>query len=114
MLKSRNEFRVEKKENMRGGDGTVTLTHFVESGEQKNARLIAELTLPPGASIGSHQHDNETEYFIFLSGTGTVNDNGTEKPVKSGDVMVTGDGASHSVRNTGTVPLVFNALIITH
>ncbi|GHV74958.1 hypothetical protein AGMMS49940_22600 [Spirochaetia bacterium] len=65
-------------------------------------------------SIGYHQHDAETEYFIFTSGAGTANDNGTEHPVKAGDMMVTGNGASHSVKNTGSVPLVFNAIIVTH
>jgi mannose-6-phosphate isomerase-like protein (cupin superfamily) len=29
-------------------------------------------------------------------------------------VMVTGNGASHSIANTGQVPLVFHAIIITH
>jgi hypothetical protein len=28
--------------------------------------------------------------------------------------MITGDGDSHSVKNTGTTPLLFNAIIVTH
>jgi mannose-6-phosphate isomerase-like protein (cupin superfamily) len=106
--------KVEQKEKMRDGEGTVTLTHFVDGSTQHHARMLAEITLPPGASIGKHQHDGETEYFIFLEGTGTVNDNGAETPIKPGDVMITGDGAFHDVKNTGSVPLVFNALIVTH
>jgi mannose-6-phosphate isomerase-like protein (cupin superfamily) len=113
MIYRRNEMKVEQREKMRGGDGTVTLTHFVDGSAMQNARMLAEFSLPPGASIGPHRHDNETEYFIFLSGTGTVNDNGTEIPVKSGDVLATGGGASHSVKNTGSAPLVFHAVIIT-
>jgi mannose-6-phosphate isomerase-like protein (cupin superfamily) len=114
MIIQRNAMKIEKKENLRGGEGITTFTHFVPSDTEKNARLLAEISLEPGASIGYHQHDNETEYFIFVSGAGLANDNGTERPVKPGDVMVTGNGASHSIKNTGSVPLVFNALIVTH
>ncbi|MDR2078522.1 MAG: cupin domain-containing protein [Treponema sp.] len=113
MIYHRNEMKTEQKEKMRGGEGSAFFTHFVDGSTMQHARLLAELTLPPGASIGCHQHDRETEYFIFLSGSGMVNDNGVEMPVTSGDVMVTGNGASHSVANTGQVPLVFHAIIIT-
>jgi mannose-6-phosphate isomerase-like protein (cupin superfamily) len=106
--------KVEPKERLRNGEGTAFFTHFVEGGAQKNVRLAAEITLPPGASIGCHQHDGETEYFVFLEGAGTANDNGAEVPVRKGDVMITGNGACHGVSNSGTSPLVFNAFIITH
>jgi mannose-6-phosphate isomerase-like protein (cupin superfamily) len=114
MVIHRNEMRVEQKERMRDGEGTLTLTHLAEDNTQKNVRLVGEFILPPGASIGKHRHDNETEYFIFLEGAGTVDDNGIETPVKKGDMMITGNGASHCVKNTGSGPLVFNAVIVTH
>ncbi|MDR2741463.1 MAG: cupin domain-containing protein [Treponema sp.] len=114
MVVHRNEMNVESKERLRNGEGTAAFTHFIEGGTQKNVRMAAEITLPPGASIGYHQHEGETEYFVFLEGTGTANDNGTEVPVKKGDVMITGNGAYHGVSNSGTSPLVFNAFIITH
>lgn len=114
MVVHRHEMKVELKEKMRGGEGTATLVHFVDGAGMKNARLLAEVTLPPGASIGEHNHDSETEYYLILEGSGVVVDDGTEKPVKSGDVVVTGDGAGHSIRNTGSVPLKFHAVIITY
>jgi mannose-6-phosphate isomerase-like protein (cupin superfamily) len=114
MIVQRSAMKTEKKEKMRGGEGIVNFTYFVPNDTETNARMLAEISLEPGASIGYHQHDKETEYFIFISGAGTANDNGTEHPVKPGDVMVTGNGASHSVKNTGAVPLVFSALIVTH
>jgi mannose-6-phosphate isomerase-like protein (cupin superfamily) len=43
-----------------------------------------------------------------------VKDNGVDTPIKAGDVVVTGDGASHSIKNTGTTPLKFIAVIITY
>jgi mannose-6-phosphate isomerase-like protein (cupin superfamily) len=112
MFVKKDAMRVELREKMRGGEGTVTLNHFVEEGAHPHLKLAAELTVPPGASIGQHAHSTETEYFVFLEGTGLVNDNGTEVAVKKGDVIITGGGAFHRVQNTGSVPLVLNAFII--
>ena len=114
MLIKRNEMKTEVKEKMRGGEGKVEFVHMVDCANEKNIRLLAELTLKPGSSIGNHSHENETEYFVILSGGGVINDNGTEKPVKAGDVVVTGNGASHGLRNNGSVPLVFHAVIVTY
>ncbi|MDR2048227.1 MAG: cupin domain-containing protein [Treponema sp.] len=114
MVVKRSEMKTELKEKMRGGEGTVTLVHFTDCQDEKNIRLLAEITLPPGASIGNHQHDGETEYFLIVSGSGIVDDNGAEKPIAAGDSIITGNGACHSVKNTGNVPLVLHAAIVTH
>lgn len=114
MIIHRTDMKVELKEKMRAGDGVVTMRHLVDPASMKNARLLAELTLPPGASIGDHEHLSETEYYIILSGTGVVIDDGVEKPAAAGDVVVTGGGAHHSIKNTGDVPLVFHAVIVTY
>jgi mannose-6-phosphate isomerase-like protein (cupin superfamily) len=114
MIIHRDAMQTEIKEQMRGGEGKTHFAYFVPNDTEKNARMLAELSLEPGSSIGYHQHDNETEYFIFISGTGVAVDNGEEFPIQAGDVMITGNGGAHSVENTGSVPLVFNAIIVTH
>jgi len=114
MIINRSGMKVENKEKMRDGNGITTITHLVNCENEKNVRLIAEITLPPGASIGEHRHDSETEYYLILSGTGLVNDNGKDIEVKAGDTIVTGGGASHSIANNGNVPLVFHAVIVTY
>ncbi|MDR3114734.1 MAG: cupin domain-containing protein [Treponema sp.] len=114
MIIRRNDMTVEYKEHMREGTGTVRITHWTDERTQRHVRLLAELSLPPGASIGLHRHDGETEYFCILAGTGVVNDDGKEVAVTSGDVVITGNGASHSIRNSGTVPLVLHGIIITY
>ena len=106
--------KTEIKEKMRGGEGNTEILHLVECKDEKNIRMLAKVTLQPGCSVGYHEHITETEYYIILSGNGTVNDNGIEKPVKTGDVMITGNGASHSISNTGNLPLVFHAVIVTY
>ena len=114
MIINRSEMKIENKEKMRDGNGITTITHLVNCENEKNVRLIAEITLPPGASIGEHRHDTETEYFLILSGSGLVNDNGKETPVKAGDTIITGNGALHSIANNGNVPLIFHAVIVTY
>ena len=114
MIIQRNLMKTEVKEKMRGGEGSAEFVYLVDCENEKNIRLLAEITLRPGCSIGSHCHETETEYYIILSGSGTVNDNGKETPVKTGDVVITGNGASHSIANTGAVPLVFHAVIVTY
>jgi mannose-6-phosphate isomerase-like protein (cupin superfamily) len=114
MVIQRQNMITEIKEKMRGGDGSAKIVHLVNCENEKNIRLLAELTLQPGSSVGNHSHETETEYFLILSGSGTVNDDGTETPVKAGDVVITGNGASHSISNTGTVPLVLHAVIVTY
>jgi mannose-6-phosphate isomerase-like protein (cupin superfamily) len=114
MLYHRNELKPEIREKPRGGSGNAVFLHLVEGkgAVQKYTKLLAEITLPPGASIGPHSHTEDMEFYIILEGNGTVNDNGTEKPVSKGDVMITGNGDTHSIANTGTVPLIFIAVII--
>jgi mannose-6-phosphate isomerase-like protein (cupin superfamily) len=114
MVISRNEMKVEDKERLRDGEGTTHMILLLDVSKEKNARMFAELTLNPGCSIGYHKHESETEYYFILSGTGTVNDDGREVQVKQGDSVVTGNGASHSIKNTGSVPLVFHAVIVTY
>ena len=114
MVIRRNQMKSEIKEKMRGGEGSAVIRHLVDCQNEKNIRMLAEIMLRPGCSIGSHSHENETEYFIILSGSGVVNDNGVETPVQAGDSIVTGGGASHSISNTGGVPLVLNAIIVTY
>lgn len=114
MVIHRNGMKTETKEKMRGGEGSAAIVHMVDCAHEQNIRMLAEITLQPGSSIGSHNHESETEYFLILSGSGTVNDNGVEVQVSAGDSIITGNGASHSISNTGNVPLVFHAVIVTY
>ena len=53
-----------------------------------------------------------TEYYIILKGKGIVNDNGLEKEIFTGDVIITGNGAKHSIRNISNESLELIAVII--
>ena len=107
------EMKQDIRENMRGGTGTITITHHVQKEQMKHCRLFCEMSIPPDGSVGEHDHVNETEYYSVKEGIGIVVDDGVEKKIGQGDMIITGGGASHSIRNTGTTPLLITAVIIT-
>jgi mannose-6-phosphate isomerase-like protein (cupin superfamily) len=111
MYIKREQMTVEDKENLRGGTGVVKFTNFAPE-MPRHTKIFSEIRLPPGASIGYHKHEGETEYYLFLSGTGIINDNGTEYTVMPGDATATGNGNSHSLTNTGKEDLLLHAIII--
>ncbi|MDD5218155.1 MAG: cupin domain-containing protein [Candidatus Omnitrophica bacterium] len=115
MIKKGNNPIVEVRKNMRGGPGEVTIRHYFKPEEiHARTRLCAELRLPPGAGIGLHEHSGEDEIFIIQSGQGVVTDDGKETEVVAGDVIVTGQGASHAIRNTGGTDLIVTAVILLY
>ena len=111
MITKSNAQTPEHRSQMRGGDGVVSLKALC-SELPANVRLFSEIRLVPGASIGEHVHENETELFYFIQGEGTVTDDGVTLTVQAGDCMVTTNGHSHSVKNTGTEDLVIVAVIV--
>jgi len=99
---------------MKGGKGDVTVLHLVECDNLPNIRYVGEMTIPRGAGIGEHTHDAETEYYLITEGIAIAEDDGKEVRLGKGDVVVTGGGASHSIRNAGHTDLRVTAFIVTH
>jgi mannose-6-phosphate isomerase-like protein (cupin superfamily) len=111
MIYRKNTHVTERREHMRGGAGAAELTALCGQ-LPGNMRLFSLIRLEPGASIGYHIHEKETELFYFLSGSGMADDNLERVPVCAGDTMSTPDGFGHSIENTGTEDLVFLAAIL--
>ena len=112
MIVKRSQLKKELREKMRGGKGTIAITHYCDESSINNCRLLGEIVIPVGGSIGEHQHVNETEFYIIHSGKGEVNSDGVISSVEPGDVVITGNGASHSISNSGNSDLVLSAIII--
>lgn len=111
MIVKNSELVADVRENMRGGDGSVTLRKVPEGIMPGKWRLGAIIEIAPHSSIGLHTHEGECECFCFLDAM-TVLDNGVESSVSAGDFMFTPDGNSHSVRNDGETPARMVAIII--
>lgn len=116
MIKRNENMTESVKVNMRGGDGQVLIREVFDKGEYKGAsRLIAEIVLEPGCSIGGHVHENEEEIFYIMEGTATYDDNGNTEILHKGDSCVCLSGEHHSIANReaeGTLRVF--AVILTH
>ena len=115
MIKHLEDLRQDTVFEFRGGKGEMQITHFLDvEKDEFNAkgRLFAKNVLKPGTSIGLHEHIGDFETYFVLSGEGLVNDNGYQKFVKPGDVIITRSGEKHSLENTGTLDLEILALIL--
>ena len=101
MIRKPEEFRIEYKEHMRDGDGTVQLTHFITGPEELcgKGRLFSKITLNPGCSIGYHVHEGDAELFYILKGTAEYNDAGEIRTVTAGDVTICPAGTGHGIAN---------------
>lgn len=115
MIKKKSQQTTEVRKNMRGGPGEVTIRHYLNK-EEFNApcRLCSELILPPGSGIGLHEHTHEDEIYIIQQGRGLLLDNGRESEVEAGDCILTGKGATHSIKNIGHQNLLITAVIIQY
>ena len=111
MIKRSSEMLYRERQ-MRGGDGLCKTVDFLTREEMHHCRLFGTITLDQGCSIGEHTHEGETEYYWIISGEGVVTESDGEKIVKAGDLVITGDGESHAIRNEKEEALVFLALII--
>lgn len=112
MIRRKDDVRQEKRP-IAGGNGEIGFRHRLEKDEMfGKCRLCAELTLEPGNSIGLHAHENEAEIFYLLEGElVSVGGDGAEEPFRQGDVMSTGGGGKHSLRNDSGKPATMLAVI---
>lgn len=104
-------FALEEKlvHNLRGGKGEARIRQYADS----NNRIL-HITLTPGASIGMHIHDTDSETLMILSGYGTMFSDTGSDPAPAGSVHYCPKGSSHSLHNTGTETLTLFAVIPTH
>ena len=65
MIRKENECKIEFREHMRDGDGTVKLTNFINAPEELcgKGRLFSKITLNPGCGIGYHVHETDEEIY---------------------------------------------------
>lgn len=115
MIRKASDMKSEVREKMRGGEGAVTIRHYFTKEEfGAKMRLCANLTLPPGAGIGTHQHEGEDEVYIVTRGSGLLDDGHIKTRVSVGDSILTGKGASHAVINDGKDDLEMIAVIMCY
>lgn len=114
MIRRNSEKIIELKKELFKGEGEVKVRNLINNPDEMNGkgRAFAHSTLQPGHSIGFHIHKDESETYYIYSGTAEFNDNGTLTTANAGDVLFTPPGEGHGLKNIGTEPLEFIALIL--
>ncbi len=113
MVSSKDTRRKTEKIAPGNGAGLLILDKLLNPpASPEKLRTFAHAILEPGASVGFHIHNGESESYYILSGSGSYNDNGKTISVQAGDVTFTPSGEGHGIENTGDTPLEFIALII--
>lgn len=113
MVRTVKDMGVNHYENMRDGVGTVTAVKFLEAADSYGAgSFFGRAVIPPGGSIGYHQHTGEFEVYYILDGAAKVVDDGKEYVLHAGDMMQCRDGSSHSIENIGDTDLCFLAMVL--
>ncbi|MDO4623137.1 MAG: cupin domain-containing protein [Eubacteriales bacterium] len=100
-------------DGLAGGKGMATVCNVLEKEELLgHGRLYARIILPPGATVGWHQHTHDTEPYYILSGHADFIDNDrTVTKVGPGDVCLIKVGEFHSLENNYDEDVEFMALI---
>lgn len=107
MLVHESEIKPEPVTNARGGIGTIFGQRLVTEHPGSAIKAVGITRLPPGTSVGLHEHHGEEDFYFCLSGEGVVVDHDTEKPFTPGTLQITRSGEGQAVRNTGSKDLVF-------
>lgn len=114
MIRKAEECKIEYREHMRGGNGTVKITNYVDSSAELNdkGRLFGKLTLEPGCSIGYHMHEKDSELFYILKGTAEYTDGEEVRTVTAGDVTICPAGTGHGIANESDEVVEVIAVIV--
>ncbi len=104
---------LEIVDGLAGGKGRAYVYHIVGKAELNgHGRLYARIILPPGSSVGWHQHVHDTEPYCILSGEAEFIDNDHRRyKVHKGDVCLIEVGQYHSLENNSDEDVEFMALI---
>ena len=92
--------------HMRGGEKEIAVKSVV-TGDNK----IMHVRVLPGASIGLHTHEDDSETVFFLSGQGKMIYDGVVEKVHAGQCHHCPKGHSHTLVNDSDEDLVAFAVI---
>ena len=89
-----NEIDELVRHNLMGGEKSVAVRIYNDG-----LCRIQTIRLEPGASIGYHKHETNSEVIYILKGVGTFNTDGVTEKVYPGEANYCPKGHSHSFTN---------------
>lgn len=103
------------REKVWDGEGEVHGLNAISANsrpENSCVQMIAENTLPKGASIGFHIHHENEEIYIVTKGQALFIDNDKQEYILNpGDSTLTRRGEGHAIAQHGDEPMTFLAVI---
>ena len=82
-------------------DGEGIKKVFVNDGEVENFEAFTLSCLEPGSKFSWHNHENATEMFFILKGSGKIRENDGEQTFMVNDFFIIPKGVMHEIENTG-------------
>ena len=105
--------RVQVRDNVRGGNGTLENRHIIEPDRMfGSATLFSEFFFDPGDGIGPHVHDADAEVYYMLEGVLTLIEDGKETELRPDDASYAHSGTSHAIENRSDRPARMLAVIL--
>ena len=113
MIVKKEDVFKNRIEKARGGEGIMIGNEYLRNADIKSKLGgFNIMNLEPDGSVGFHQHIGNEEVYYIISGKGIAKDNDNESDIGPGDLIFTGDGNWHGIKNTGAEMLVFAAFIV--
>lgn len=113
MIRKKTEMRHLTVENSGNIRGMLVKEFMLEPEETENKlRMCACIELAAGGMIAEHPHTDDAEIYYLLDGEAVVTDNERTEVLHAGDVVYTGNGNRHSIRNASSEPIHFLAIIL--
>lgn len=99
----------ESLPNFKGGEKSVEMKMFMD---ENNRILMGKLE--PGASIGIHTHESNSETVYALSGEVVVIMDGVEEVLRAGEAHYCPKGHTHGMKNLSDIPFIMFAVVPEH
>ncbi len=114
MIRKKKDRMDKTVQALRDGKRYCEVSSFLTEEEAHGlGRGFSINTLPPGGSIGWHQHSGDFEVYLIVNGKATVTENDkSEHCLEEGDMMFCEEGDFHAIENTGDADLSFLSLIL--
>jgi quercetin dioxygenase-like cupin family protein len=82
------------------GSGSILFRQLLSSGDfQSPVNFVDYTIIPPGSTIGRHEHVGNEEMYFIASGTPLVRVNGEAMRLEKGNVTVVRSGEWHELVN---------------
>ena len=112
MYKGFEKLESTPMEGVRGGQGSMVFQHiFHDNDFLSSISHLILVTIPPGSSVGFHEHSVDEEVYFVLEGQGKVRYDDLEYIVGPFDTVLTTSGHRHGIENTGDRDLKLLAII---